>query len=393
MNKYILENKVQEFINANRERQPSDIALKGSPFSHVGASELAEQVDGWQRSVRKLPTWAFSENIYYPNRINLEQCSSEHTALIKQTLITKGSRVIDLTGGFGVDSCYLAQEAQEVIHCEINTALSEIVAYNAAKLHVENLICKATNGLTYLKVCEDASFDYIYIDPSRRGRQGKTFLLEDCEPNILTHQTLFFAKARRIITKLSPLLDISTVLAKLTQVKYVYVISLDNDCKELLFLQEKGFQGTPHIRAIRLFADQIQSFEFQYEEEKATQNLYSEPQRYLYDPDVAVTKAGAFKSIGKHFGLAKLHQHAHLYTSNELIRSFPGRIFQIDQVLPYSALKRDVSFQQANIATRNFPEKVAQIQKRFKIRDGGPTFLFFTTDNHQQLIVLAARRI
>ena len=393
MNKHILAKDVQEFIKINREHRPSEIALKKSPFTDVSAAELATQIDGWQRSVRKLPTWAYSESIYYPNRINLEQCSSEHTALIKQTFIDKGSRVIDLTGGFGVDSSYMAQEAREVTYCELNRDLSQIVAHNAAVLQVRNLACKTTDGIAYLKNCQDSSFDYIYVDPSRRNNHGKVFLLKDCAPNILDYQDLFFRKAHRTITKLSPLLDISTVLDSLTQVKDVYVISVDNDCKELLFLQEKGYQGSPRIHAVRLFADQIQRFDFSYEEEKATLNQYLDPPGYLYDPDVSITKAGAFKSVGKQYGLAKLHQHAHLYTSNEIAGDFPGRIFQIDQVLPYSSLKRTIPFRQANLATRNFPEKVAQIQKKFKIRDGGTTFLFFTTNKQQQLIVIVATRL
>lgn len=393
MNRHILEKEVQEFIKANREKRPSEVALNRSLFTEVSSSEIAAQIDGWQRSVRKLPTWAFSDAIYYPNRVHLEQCSSEHTALIKQSLIEKNSRLVDLTGGFGVDSCYLAQEAKEVVHCEINAELSEIVKYNCTILGVNNLICKVTDGLRYLTQRPDHSLDYIYIDPSRRNQRGKVFLLDDCEPNITVHQELFFTKARGVITKLSPLLDISNVLSSLSQVKYVYVISLDNDCKELLVFQEKDFNGIPRIGAIRLFADQIQRFEFQYGEEKNTINRYSEPQRYLYDPDVALTKAGAFKTLGKYYGLNKLHQHTHLYTGTELIESFPGRIFQIDQVLPYADLKRSRPVDQANIATRNFPEKVVEIQKRHKIRDGGSIFLFFTTDCHQQLIVIIARRV
>lgn len=148
MNKYILDKEVQDYIKANRELSPSVVALKKSPFPDVTSSELAAQVDGWQRSVRKLPTWAFSPNIYYPDKINLEQCSSEHTALIKQTLIRPGSKVVDITGGFGVDSCYIAQEAELVIHCELNARLSEIVKHNAAQLGVNNLICLATDGVT-----------------------------------------------------------------------------------------------------------------------------------------------------------------------------------------------------------------------------------------------------
>ncbi|MGB7527759.1 class I SAM-dependent methyltransferase [Sphingobacterium cellulitidis] len=393
MNKHILEKDVQQFIKANREKSPTEIALKKSPFPNVSSAELASQIDGWQRSVKKLPTWAYSEGIYYPDKINLEQCSSEHTALIKQTLIAKGSRVIDLTGGFSVDSCYIAQEADEVIHCELNEKLSEIVAYNATILRVPNLICKATDGIELLKQSEDDAFDYIYVDPSRRVNQGKVFLLEDCEPNIVANQELFFSKSRYIISKLSPLLDISTALSSLKHVRYVYVISLDNDCKELLFIQERGFEGETKIHAIRLFADQIQTFEFTYDAERSAMSRFSEPQDYLYDADVAITKAGAFKSIGKAFGLSKIHQHSHLYTSENFFPEFPGRVFQIQQVLPYSALKKNNPFVQANIATRNFPDKVDLIRKKYKIKDGGKTYLFFTTDSNNQLIVIDCIRI
>ena len=258
---------------------------------------------------------------------------------------------------------------------------------------VNNLKCIATDGIELLKDSPDNSFDYIYVDPSRRVNQGKVFLLEDCEPNIVANQDLFIQKSNYILSKLSPLLDISTALASLKHVKFVYVISLDNDCKELLFIQEKGYVGETRIRSIRLFADQLQGFEFTYEAERAILSRFSMPLKYLYDPDVAISKAGAFKSIGKAFGLGKIHQHAHLYTSENLLPDFPGRIFEINQVLPYSSLKKNNPYDQANIATRNFPDKVDQIRKKFKIKDGGKLFLFFTTDISSQLIVIECQRI
>ncbi|MEI5986349.1 MULTISPECIES: class I SAM-dependent methyltransferase [Sphingobacterium] len=393
MNRNILDKEVQQFIKANREKSPTEIALKKSPFQNVSSAELASQIDGWQRSVKKLPTWAYSDGIYYPDKINLEQCSSEHTALIKQTLIAKGSRVIDLTGGFSVDSCYLAQEAEEVIHCELNEKLSEIVAYNARILRVNNLKCIATDGIAFLEDAEDDAFDYIYVDPSRRVNQGKVFLLEDCEPNIVANQTLFLRKSRYVISKLSPLLDISTALSSLKHVRFVYVISLDNDCKELLFIQERGYEGECTIRSIRLFQDQLQTFEFTYEEERAIISRFLLPQKYLYDPDVSISKAGAFKSIGKYFGLGKIHQHAHIYTSDQLQVNFPGRIFEILDVRPYSSLKKQNPWPQANIAIRNFPDKVEVIKKKFKIKDGGHTYLFFTTDINNQLIIIACKKL
>ncbi|MCL8000554.1 hypothetical protein M8994_20395, partial [Brucella sp. 21LCYQ03] len=283
----------QSYLLAHRQEQPATIALRKSPFPTVAPGELAAQVDGWQRCVSKLPTWAFSEHIYYPQKINLEQCSSEHTALIKQQIIRKGAKVIDLTGGFGVDSCYMAQHAASVIHCEWNEALSAIVAHNASVLGVHNLSCITGDGIAYLQQQADDSLDYIYIDPSRRVSNSKVFLLEDCEPNIVQLQALFFSKSERIITKVSPLLDITQALRSLKHVSNVYVVSLDNDCKELLFIQKRGYEGEPLLSAIRLFKDKIQEFSFTVAEEKALRSEYRTPQTYLYEPDGSIIKAGA----------------------------------------------------------------------------------------------------
>ncbi|MFD2554973.1 THUMP-like domain-containing protein [Sphingobacterium tabacisoli] len=393
MNNHILDKEVQAYIKANREQSPSSIALKKSPFSSVSSPEIAAQIDGWQRAVKKLPTWAFSSEIYYPDKINLEQCSSEHTALIKQTLIKKGSKVVDVTGGFGVDSCYMAQEADIVVHCELNEKLSEIVKHNAVVLGVPNLVCIATNGVDFVQAQEDQSLDYILIDPSRRINHAKVFLLEDCEPNIIAAQDMFFRKSRYVICKLSPLLDISTALQKLKHVKLVYVISVDNDCKELLFIQDSTYTGEAKIVAIRLFTDQIQTLTFTLEEEKQALIRTSQPLTYLYDPDVSVTKAGAFKTVAKQFNLFKIHTHSHLYTSDSLELDFPGRAFLVKEVFELSTFKRRTSLDKANVATKNFPMKVEEIKKKFKIKDGGNEYLFFTTDYLGNPIVIHGNKV
>lgn len=393
MNKHILDKEVQEFIKANREKSPTELALKKSPFIDVSSSEIASQIDGWQRAVKKLPTWAFSSNIYYPDKINLEQCSSEHTALIKQTLIKKGSKVVDVTGGFGVDSCYMAQEAEMVIHCELNEKLSQIVKHNCQELGVDNVICIATDGVEFVRSQEDDTLDYILIDPSRRVNHSKVFLLEDCEPNIVAIQDMFFTKSRYIVCKVSPLLDISTALQKLKHVKYVYVISVDSDCKELLFIQDSAFNGSPQLIAIRLFLDQIQTLAFTQEEEKQTLIQTAAPLTYLYDPDVSITKAGAFKTVAKRFSLLKLHTHSHLYTSADLHPDFPGRTFYIQETFTLASFKKRENLEKANVAAKNFPMKVEEIRKKFKIKDGGSAYLYFTTDCLGNPIVIHCRKI
>lgn len=393
MNKKLLDKEVQDYIKAHRALPPSTIALKRSPFAHVSSSEIASQIDGWQRSVRKLPTWAYSPNIYYPDKINLEQCSSEHTALLKQMLIARNSRVVDITGGFGVDSCYFAQQAELVIHCELNEKLSETVKHNARELGVQNMICLATDGVEYVSSQEDDAIDYIYVDPSRRVNNSKVFLLEDCEPNIVHLQDMFLKKARYALYKLSPLLDISAALTQLQHIKYVLVISVDGDCKELLFVQDRTFDGETKITAIRLFQDQIQLHTFTQQEEKCSLIRCSSPLAYLYDPDVAVTKAGAFKSIAKRFNLYKLQLHTHLYSSDNLIEDFPGRIFTIKRVYSIPAFKRECRIQKANVISKNFPIKVEVLKKKYKIQDGGDDFLFFTTDSEENHIVIHAVKV
>lgn len=393
MNKRILDKDVQQYIRAHRHLKPSAMALKKSPFADVSSAEIATQMDSWQRSVSKLPTWAYSEDIYYPLKINLEQCSSEHTALVKQTLIRKGAKVIDLTGGFGVDSCYIAQEAAQVVHCDLNEELSQIVNHNNKVLGVHNITCITGDGLVFLEQQPDNAFDYVYIDPSRRVQHQKVYLLEDCEPNILAAQSLFFEKAHIVITKLSPMLDIQHILNSLNHIKWIYVISLDNDCKELLVVQQKGFQDEPQIRAIRLFKDQLQDFIFTYSEERAILNRYKTPQEYLYEPDVSITKSGAFKSIGRRYNLAKIHQHTHLYTSDQLIEQFPGKIFKVQGNIPFGSLKKSKTATKSNVVTRNFPLKPEEIKKKYKITDGGEDFLFFTTDIDHKLVVLQCQKV
>lgn len=393
MNLNILDKDVQAFIKANRERSPSEIALSKSPFQHVSSSEIATQIDGWQRAVKKLPTWAFTSNIYYPDKINLEQCSSEHTALVKQTLIKKGAKVADITGGFSVDSCYIAQEASTVIHCEINKTLSAIVKHNTKVLGVNNLVALPVDGVDFVKNQKDESLDYIYIDPSRRVNSAKVFLLEDCEPNILNYQDLFLQKARFTLIKLSPLLDINALLNNLKHVKLVYVISVDGDCKELLLLQDRTFTGEPKIVAIRLVLDKIQEVAFTFSEERACLIKTGDPLKYLYDPDVAITKAGAFKTIAKVFNLSKLNINTHLYTSNIQEIDFPGKTFLIEKTYSFNEFKQQKSIKKANIVSKNFPMKVEEIKKKFKIKDGGEVYLYFTCDTNNKHIVIKCFRI
>ena len=393
MNRLILQKEVQLFLEKNLDESPVKMALKKSPFEGISSSELATQLDGKQRTWIKIPLWAATPGVYFPAKLNLEQCSSEKTALFKSSLIQEGTNLIDATSGFGVDSFYFSTRAKQVTSCELNPDLAQISSYNAKILSATNINVVAANGVDYILSRSEEHFDYIYLDPSRRVQNKKVFLLDECEPNLVALQNDFFERSDVIISKLAPLLDISSALSMLVHVKDVYVVSLQNDCKELIFIQKKGYEGEPVIHAVRLFREQQQVVSFTYAEERATLVDYGAPLSYLFEPDVALTKAGAFKTIASRFGLKKLHKSTHLYTSDQKIPDFPGKVFIIKKVESFTEFKKKKSPLIADIIAKNFPLKTEEIKKKFKIKDAGDTFIFFTTVLNDQLIVIHTQRI
>ncbi|WP_293957401.1 MULTISPECIES: THUMP-like domain-containing protein [unclassified Sphingobacterium] len=393
MNTLILQEEIQQFLDRNAEQSPAKIALKKSPFEGISPSELATQLDGKQRASTKIPLWANTPGIYFPPKLNLEQCSSEKTALFKSTLINKGTHLVDVTSGFGVDSFYFSRQAAQVTACELNPELAAVSKHNAAILKADNLHVIAANGVDYILDDANRRFDYIYLDPSRRVQNKKVFLLDECEPNLVQLQDDFFQHSTTIISKLAPLLDISSAVQQLRHVKDVYVISVQNDCKELVFVQEKDYEGDATVHAVRLFQGQQQVISFTYESERAVVNAYSEPLSYLYEPDVALSKAGAFKIVGQIFNVKKLHKNTHLYTSDQKIENFPGKTFLIKQVESFTDFKKNKKPLQSGIIAKNFPLKTEEIKKKFKIKDAGDSFVFFTTTQNDQFSVIHTQRM
>ena len=238
MNLAILQSEVQEFISANLKTEITKLILKGSPFEKISIQELANQIVAKQKSEKKLPTWFSQENIYYPAKISIEQTSSEVAAAHKLSLIS-GDSVIDITGGFGIDAHAFSKQFKNVIHCEINEQLSKIVAHNFKQLNIYNIEIFAGNGMKFLKETSQ-KFDCIFIDPSRRNEvKGKVFLLKDCLPYVPPKIEFLFTKAKQILIKTSPILDISNTIKELKNVVKVQVVAFNNEVKELLFLLEK----------------------------------------------------------------------------------------------------------------------------------------------------------
>lgn len=390
MNLAILHKEVQQFITDNLKSKVTQLILKGSPFDSISVQELANQIVAKQKSERKLSSWFTSKNIYYPPKISIEQTSSEITANYKSNLV-KGNSIIDITGGFGVDCFYFSKHFKKVIHCEINEGLSTIVKHNYQQLKVKNITTFSGDGLEYIKKSKE-NFDCIYIDPSRRNDiKGKVFLLQDCLPNVPENIDFLFSKTNQILLKNSPILDITNTIKELKFVKEIHIAAVQNEVKELLFLLEKDYNKPIKVKTVNIGKNDIQSFDFNYKEEVTS--AYSEPLTYLYEPNAAILKSGGFHQVSKQLNVFKLHQHSHLYTSDNLI-DFPGRVFKIENVIPYNKkkIKHLLQNNKANITVRNFPKTVEQIRKETKIKDGGDSYLFFTTLKKKDFTVITCKK-
>jgi hypothetical protein len=390
LNHSILNKEVQDFINSNLKSDLTKLILKGSPFAYVSVQEIAEQILAKNSCEKKLPTWFNSENIYYPNKLNIEQTSSEITAKYKSDLVS-GESLIDITGGFGVDAYYFSHKIKNITHCEIAEELSAIVSHNFKQFKVKNIATYLGDGIEFLQKSEE-KFDWIYADPSRRNDvKEKVFLLKDCLPNIPENLNSLFQKTDNILLKVSPILDITSALNELKFVKEIHVVAVENEVKEVLFLLKNNYTQNIDIKTINFNKDEIQQFNFSLNEEVFS--TFSEPKKYLFEPNAAILKAGAFQQISAHLKIDKLHQHSHLYTSDKLI-DFPGRKFEIKHSISYDKkqLLKLIPSKKANITTRNFPETVAQIRKKTGLKDGGNQYLFFTTDFNNKHLVLICEK-
>ena len=394
MNTSVLSENIQEFITQNSGASISKLALQKNPFPEVDWILILNQIEAKSKAKEKLPTWFAAKNIIYPSKISVEQTSSEKTAAYKSSLI-EGKTLIDLTGGFGVDDYYFAKKFKTVAHFEINEELSEIVRHNFAQLEVKNCFCYADDSANILnEAASGFKWDWIYIDPSRRNdAKGKVFMLKDCLPNVPESLDFYFEKSNSILIKTAPLLDISAGLSELKFVKNIHIIALENEVKELLFEIHNHYSGSITIKTANILKEKTETFEFVLGD-KIQLPSYHLPQKYLYEPNSAIMKSGGFDEVSVIFDINKLHKHSHLYTS-ESVLDFPGRSFEIEKVISYSKneMKTELANKQANVTTRNFPDTVENIRKKWKIKNGGNIYCFFTTDKNDHKIVLICRKI
>lgn len=365
----LLKKEVQDFISANLETDLHALLLKKTPFPEVSIQDIARQVKGRKVAARKFP-FLQKEGIIFPPNLNLEQASSQATAHYKATNL-QGKRFLDLTCGFGIDAWFLSSQFEEVTLVEQHTELLDTVKHNWGVLGRKATFINET--LEKFLERNTQRFDTVYLDPARRdGKNNKKFLLGDLTPNLLEIQDQLLTISDRIIIKLSPLIDISYLRSVLRNVAKIEIIAVRNEVKELVVYLEAAKKKTKVV-CVNLESGE-QDFDFNPDEETSAVSVYSAPERYLYLPNSAVLKSGAFNLIAERFSLKKLHPNTHFYTAQDLQPEFPGRIMQVE-VVDAKTIKKGEKY---NIVSKNHPLSPDEIRRKYKVLDGGSSYLIFT---------------
>ena len=413
----MLTEKEKKFIQGHRNDDVRELMLQGSKDPEIDLRRIAVQISGWQAASKKLPTWARTDGIVYPEHLSMEQCSSEATGRYKGRVLMRRLlaqnynkekdcplagppfKFADLTGGFGVDAAMISERLKETqtTFVERNPDLCELARHNLPLLGVRHLEVECGESEAVL---ERLPFqDAIFLDPARRDTHGrKTVAIEDCTPDLTRLNRQLLDKARVVMAKLSPMLDLSLAVRSLKGVEEVHVVGVNGECKELLLVMsaaamEEGRRVS--VSCVNLKGEDQEEFHYFLDEEDSqpSEHAYTkEVGAYLYEPNACIMKAGCFKTLGAYYGLQMLGTNSHLYTSQDMTTDgFPGRIFEVQTVLPFNknnAKRLHNTIDQANITARNFPLSVAELRKRLKIKEGGNNYIFATTLSDSSLVLI-----
>lgn len=382
-----------KFIDAHLNDDVRALALKKTSHPEINYDFALRQIQGRQKALSKLPSLTLFPRLLYPATVSMEQCSSEITAKFKASLV-EGKTMADLSGGFGIDTIHFATKFRHCHYVEPQKKLCEIFQHNIKIMNINNIDIH-NSDLEYF-VNNQKNFDFLYLDPSRRDVNGKRVVnLEECSPNILQYKQQLLQISPKIMLKLSPMLDIRQCLRLLPETSDVYVLSVDNECKELiLILQHNIDKKNIKYHAINILKDKTDTFEYDDSEEAGAEiEFATELETYLYEPNTALLKAGAFKMTAQHFELKKLHLHTHLYTSKIYHSDFQGRTFIIDDYFLMKESKEKLkSIAKANIAVRNFPLTADELKKKLKLTDGGDVYLFGVSLVGDKKVIIRAHK-
>lgn len=402
-----MDTKTREFILAHRTDDVRTLALQASRYAGVDMTAALVQIEGWQKLRRKVPSWteiegpdfekqgpeSETEGLLYPPQLSVEQCSSEETARYKASvacrLLPKCDKMADLTGGFGVDFVFLARRFRQALYVERNPVLCELARHNFPLLGVPDARIVEGDGCD---LPSGETWDLVYFDPARRDRAGrKTVSIADCEPDASRLLSLLSGRAALVMIKLSPMLDLHSALTGLPGICELHVVSVGGECRELLACVRPGFAGEATVCC----ACGDRHFRFRLTEEAGAVPSLSLPLTYLYEPDAALLKAGAYRLTAVRYGLHKLHANSHLYTSDALCSDFPGRVFRVEAYGGFG--KKEVrgllsDLRAANLTVRNFPATVAELRRRLRLAEGGDCYLFATTGPDGRHLLVRCRR-
>lgn len=422
----------QEFIFLHRNDDVRTLALKAPRDAGIDIGYALDQISGWQKARTKLPMWAENDGIVYPPHISMEQCSSERTALYKAELCrrlieeaqaddnitpTDGLAVLtDLTGGFGVDFSYMSAAFDRAVYVERQSRLCDIARHNLGVLGITQAEVINADSEEHLRGMAPSTI--IFADPARRDEHGaRTFAVGDCTPDVLGMKELLLDKSLFTVLKLSPMLDLKKTLSDFGScVGEAHIVSAGNECKELLLVISRRYEGLQRIFCVndnsvfsfsptenaaaetageRFFDDERLTHLSSSDTEKAENNAEDSGRLYLYEPNTSIMKAGCHALTGRRFGARKISRDSHLLVSERLITNFPGRRFMITAVVSMNKkeLKRALAgMKRANITVRNFPLGVAELRKRLKLGDGGDYYIFATTTQTEQHMLMICRK-
>lgn len=418
----IMNDETREFVAMHRNEDVRELALKAKRVEGLDLPLALDQIAGWQIARKKLPQWASCEGIVYPPHISMEQCSSQFTAQYKseitQTLLAPAATVrarvsdspesdtlvarssmVDLTGGFGVDFSYLARGFSQATYVERQRHLCDLAEHNMAALGLDQARIVCGDGVEYLR--QMGPVDFIYLDPARRDEHGsRTYAIEDCTPNVFELRDLLLAKSQYTLVKLSPMLDWRKAVADFDgAVREVHIVATGNECKELLLVLGQQVHEEPSAPRVFCVNDNQR---IDYDSAAYTQGLriggkpLPEAKNYLYEPNASIMKAGCFDLVEERFGVTQVGPSSHLFVSATPVADFPGRGFAIEAIggMNKKDIKRLLNgTKQANIAVRNFPLTAPQLRKKLKLADGGPVYLFGTTMQGCDHVLLRTSKI
>lgn len=452
----IMNDETREFVAMHRNEDVRELALKAKRVEGLDLPLALDQIAGWQIARKKLPQWASCEGIVYPPHISMEQCSSQFTAQYKseiaQTLLAPAATVrarvsdsgesdnqttksepqlsdsaesvmqtaksafqlsdspesdtlvakramVDLTGGFGVDFSYLARGFSQATYVERQRHLCDLAEHNMAALGLDQARIVCGDGVEYLR--QMGPVDFIYLDPARRDEHGsRTYAIEDCTPNVFELRDLLLAKSQYTLVKLSPMLDWRKAVADFDgTVREVHIVATGNECKELLLVLGQQVHEEPSAPCVFCVNDNQR---IDYDSASYTQGLriggkpLPEAKNYLYEPNASIMKAGCFDLVEERFGVTQVGPSSHLFVSATPVADFPGRGFAIEAIggMNKKDIKRLLNgTKQANIAVRNFPLTAPQLRKKLKLADGGPVYLFGTTMQGCDHVLLRTSKI